>query len=179
MINDAILDAAQGKTGIQLGRANRPLVIADIKNYRGHSFLVAHVTDNARTVGQIIAPMQDITSLAGKINEIVEASCDRETPIAYDLYTPNDAIYNESLSSLYALPQMKPKSACNECSVIMDDKRTQEAIDDIYINEVESEKEQDKQEIKGRSVREKLKQVFKTMRDKLAGFMRRLGLSAK
>ncbi|MDM5464391.1 MULTISPECIES: hypothetical protein [Bacillus cereus group] len=177
MINDAILDAAQGKTGIQLGRANRPLVIADIKNYRGHSFLVAHVTDNARTVGQIIAPMQDITSLAGKINEVVEASCDRETPIAYDLYTPNDAIYNESLSSLYALPQMKPKSACNECSVIMDDKRTQEAIDDIYINEVESEK--DKQEIKERSVREKLKQVFKTMRDKLAGFMRRLGLSAK
>ncbi|EOP64630.1 MULTISPECIES: hypothetical protein [Bacillus cereus group] len=170
MINDAILDAAKGKTGIQLGRANRPLVIADIKNYRGHSFLVAHVTDNARTVGQIIAPMQDITSLAGKINEIVEASCDRETPIAYDLYTPNDAIYNESLSSLYALPQMKPKSACNECSVIMDDKRTQEAIDDIYINEVEAQ-EQEKQETKERSARGKLKQFFKTMRDKLAGFM--------
>ncbi|MGG5792768.1 hypothetical protein [Bacillus nitratireducens] len=171
MINDAIQDAVQGKTGMQLNRVNRPTVIADIKEYRGHSFLVAHITDNARTVGRIIAPTQDITSLAGKINEIVEASCDRETPIAYDLYTPNDAIYNESLSNLYALPQMKPRSACNECAVIMEDKRTQEAIDDIYINEVESEKEQDKQEIKERSAREKLKQFFKTMRDKLAGFM--------
>ncbi|MED2878929.1 hypothetical protein P4240_19555 [Bacillus thuringiensis] len=179
MINDAIQDAAQGKTGIQLNRVNRPLVKADIKEYRGHSFLVAHIYDGGKTVGQIIAPMQDIISLAGKITEIVEANCDREKPIAYDLYTPNDDIYNESLSNLYALPQMKPKSACNECAVIMDDKRTQEAIDDIYINEVESEKEQDKQETKERSARERLKQVFKTMRDKLAGFMRRLGLSAK
>ncbi|MEC5304171.1 hypothetical protein [Bacillus thuringiensis] len=179
MINDSILDAAQGKTGIQLDRANRPLVIADIKEYRKHTFLVVHVYDRGKTVGQIIAPMQEITSLAGKITEIVEASCDRKTPVAYDLHTCNDNIYKETLSSAYVLVQMKPKSACNECALIMDDKRTQEAIDDIYINEVESEKEQDKQEIKERSVREKLKQVFKTMRDKLAGFMCRLGLSAK
>ncbi|MGE8053521.1 hypothetical protein ACQKOD_06020 [Bacillus mycoides] len=34
----------------------------------------------------------------------------------------NDAILDAA--------QMKPKSACNECAVIMDDKRTQEAIDD-------------------------------------------------
>ncbi|PFM36452.1 hypothetical protein [Bacillus cereus] len=179
MINDAIQDAAQGKTGIQLNRVNRPLVIADIKAYRGYSFLVAHVYDGGKTVGQIIAPMQEITSLAGKITEIVESSCDRETPVAYDLHTCNDDIYKETLSSAYVIAQMKPKSACNECAVIMDDKRTQEAIDDIYINEVESEKEQDKQETKERSARERLKQVFKTMRDKLAGFMRRLGLSAK
>ncbi|HFK1432903.1 TPA: hypothetical protein ACGXNJ_002959 [Bacillus cereus] len=173
MINDVIQDAAQGKTGLQLNRVNRPLVIADIKEYCGHSFLVVHVTDNARTVGRIIAPMQDITSLAGKINEIVEASCDRETPIAYDLYTPNDAIYNESLSNLYALPQMKPKSACNECSVIMDDKRTQEALDDIYINEVEAQ-EQEKQETKERSVREVARCTFKKLCQKVTDFIKRL-----
>ncbi|MBJ8054578.1 hypothetical protein JDS87_22150 [Bacillus cereus] len=173
MINDAILDAAQGKTGLQLNRVNRPLVIADIKKYRGHSFLVAHIYDGGKTVGQIIAPMQEITSLAGKITEIVEASCDRKPPVAYDLHTCNDDIYKETLSSAYVLVQMKPKSACNECSVIMDDTRTQEALDDIYIKEVEGEKEQNKQEIKERSAREKLKQVFKTMRDKVAGFMRR------
>ncbi|MCU5655946.1 hypothetical protein OCF56_18790 [Bacillus mycoides] len=179
MINDAVLDAAQGKTGLQLNRVNRPLVIADIKKYRGHSFLVAHIYDGGKTVGQIIAPMQGITSLAGKITEIVESSCDRKPPVAYDLHTCNDDIYKETLSSAYVLVQMKPKSACNECAVIMDDKRTQEAIDDIYINEVEGEKEQNKQEIKERSAREKLKQVFKTMRDKMAEFIRRLGLSAK
>ncbi|PGC99057.1 hypothetical protein CN961_12770 [Bacillus thuringiensis] len=176
MINDSILDAAQGKTGIQLDRANRPLVIADIKEYRKHTFLVVHVYDRGKTVGQIIAPMQEITSLAGKITEIVEASCDRKTPVAYDLHTCNDDIYKETLSSAYVLAEMKPKSACNECAVIMDDLRTLEALDDIYINEVEV---QDEQEIKKRSAREKLKRVFKTMRSKMAGFIHRLSLSAK
>ncbi|KAA0753101.1 hypothetical protein DN397_08485 [Bacillus sp. AY1-10] len=176
MISDAILDAARGKTGIQLDRANRPLVIADIKEYRKHAFLVVHVYDRGRTVGQIIAPMQEITSLAGKINEIVEASCDRKTPVAYDLHTCNDDIYKETIASAYVLAEMKPASACNECAVIMDDPRTLEAIDDIYINEVAA---QDEQEIKERSVREKLKRVFKTMRSKLVRFMRRLGLLAK
>ncbi|PFA06611.1 hypothetical protein [Bacillus cereus] len=176
MINDAILDAEKGKTGIQLDRANRPLAIADIKEYRKHTFLVVHVYDRGKTVGQVIAPMQEITSLAGKITEIVEASCDRETPVAYDLHTCNDDIYKETLFSKYVIAEMKPKSACNECSVIMDDVRTLEALDDIYINEVEA---QEKQETKERSGREKLKQLFKTMRDKLAGFVRRLGLSIK
>ncbi|QUW36295.1 hypothetical protein [Bacillus cereus] len=175
MINDVIQDAVQGKTGIQR-KVNRPLVIADIKEYRGHSFLVAHVYDGGKTVGQIIAPMQEIKSLARKITEIVEASCDRETPVAYDLHTCNEDIYKEVLSSAYILAEMKPKSACNECAVIMDDLRTLEALDDIYINEVEV---QEKQETKERSAREKLKQFFKTMRDKMTGFIRRLGLSVK
>ncbi|PGU06695.1 hypothetical protein COD21_24530 [Bacillus cereus] len=176
MINDVIQDAAQGKTGLQLARVNRPLVIADIKEYRGHLFLVAHITDKGRTVNRIIAPMQEVTSLAGKINEIVEANCDREKPIAYDLYTPNDDIYNESLSNLYALPQMKPKSACNECSIIIDDKRTQEALDDIYINEVEAQEQEknETKEIKERSAREVARCTFKKLRQRVTNFIKRL-----
>ncbi|MGW6189381.1 hypothetical protein ACWFRC_01335 [Bacillus cereus] len=176
MINDAIQDAAQGKTGIQLNRVNRPLVIADIKEYREHTFLVVHIYDGGKTVGQIIALMQEVTSLSGKINEIVEANCDREMPIAYDLYTPNDDIYNESLSNLYALPQMKPKSACNECSVIIDDKRTQEALDDIYINEVEAQEQEknETKEIKERSAREVARCTFKKLLQKVTDFIKRL-----
>ncbi|WP_240520381.1 hypothetical protein [Bacillus thuringiensis] len=155
-----------------------PLVIADIKEYRGHSFLVVHVYDIGRTVGQVVAPMQEVTSIAGKITKIVESSCERETPIAFDLHTCSDVIYKESLFNLYALPEMKPKSACNECAIIFDNPITLEALDDLYINEVGAQ-EQDKQEIKERSVRGKLKRLFKIMRSKMAGFMRRLGLSAK
>ncbi|MEM5668438.1 hypothetical protein AAHB59_05025 [Bacillus cereus] len=75
--------------------------------------------------------MQEITDLTEKITEIVEASCDREKPISYDLHTCNDDIYKGSLSSLYAKPQMKSKSACEECAVIMHDFAVIAALNDL------------------------------------------------
>ncbi|KFL78967.1 hypothetical protein FO497_14315 [Bacillus cereus ATCC 10876] len=112
-------------------QTNRPLVKADIKNYRGYSLLVTHIYDKGCTVGKVITPMKEVKSIAGKISEVVEKSCEREKPTAYDLHTCNADIYKASLSSLYAKPQMKSKSACEECAVIMHDFAVIAALNDL------------------------------------------------
>lgn len=162
----------------------RPLCVTDIVEYRGHSFLVAFVYDKGVTVGEIIAPLYDIVksgmTIAEKLIEIVEVSCKNQHPLAFDLYTCSDTIYKETLSSPYVLTQMKAKSECSECHRIMENPVVIETLDDIYIKEylkeVKDAKERDKKE---RSARGKLKQFFKTMRDKMVEFICRLGLSAK
>ncbi|MFV0944819.1 hypothetical protein JNB07_18660 [Bacillus pacificus] len=156
MINDVIQDTIQGKTGMQINRTSRPLVRADIISYKGVSLLVTHVHDKGRTVGKVVTLVEEITNLAGKITEIVEGSCGREKPIAYDLHTCSDIIYKEALSSAYVLVQME--SECKECEEIIHDLAT---IDAKFFSDEGKVTQQEK------SAREKLKRIFKTMGKKL------------
>ncbi|PFJ98981.1 hypothetical protein COI97_18940 [Bacillus cereus] len=171
----------------QKKEVKRPLCVADIVTYKSHSFLVAYVYQNGYTVAEIIAPLYDIAksgmSIAGKLIEIVEVNCEGIRPLAFDLHTCSDIVYKETLSSAYVLTQRRTKSECSECQRVLDSPMIREALDDIYISayqkELKDAKERDKQEIKERSAREKLKQFFKNMRGKMAGFMRRLGFSVR
>ncbi|MED0958431.1 hypothetical protein [Bacillus paramycoides] len=156
----------------QKKEVKRPLCVANIVEYRGHSFLVAYVYQDGYTVAEIIAPLYDIitsgTNIAGKLIEIVEVNCEGLRPLAFDLYTCSDTIYKETLSSAYVLTQMKAKSECSECQRVLDNPMIREALDDVYINgylkEIKDAKQQDKKE---RSVSAKLKRAFKNMRNKL------------
>ncbi|MFJ8352202.1 hypothetical protein ACIQ69_02020 [Bacillus paramycoides] len=156
----------------QKKEVNRPLCVSDIVEYRSHSFLVAYVYEDGHTVGQVIAPLKDIIksglSIAEKLIEIVEVNCKSQYPLAFDLYTCSDTIYQETLSSAYVLTQMKAKSECSECHRIMENSKILEALDDIYISayqkELKDAKQKDKQK---RSVSAKLKRAFKNMRNKL------------
>ncbi|EEK76880.1 hypothetical protein [Bacillus cereus] len=161
----------------------RPLMVADLIEYRGFQFLVAFLYESHYTIAQVIAPVHEFAkegvSIADKLAEIVQVNCELSKLIAFDLYTCSDVLISETLASTHILGQKKTQQECNECKRAMDSEYVRVCLDDLYINKFETDpketKEHARDEVKQeRSVREGFRCTFEMLRKKVASFINRL-----
>ncbi|PEB80279.1 hypothetical protein COM95_16490 [Bacillus cereus] len=151
----------------------RPLVVSDIVSYKDHDFLVVFLYEDHYTTGQIIVPTREIQkdgiSIADKLKEIVRVNCGNlSEEISFDLLTCNETIFADTLKDPYILTQLKPQQDCSECQGVMQNESVQEALNDLYISEYESEiKESQQQERENRrSIRNVMRRsICKIYRD--------------
>ncbi|MCU5580527.1 hypothetical protein OCF65_08495 [Bacillus toyonensis] len=158
----------------------RPLMVADLIEYKGYQFLVAFLYESHYTIAQVIAPVHEFekesVSISDKLAEIVQVNCELSKPIAFDLYTCSDKIISETLASPYILGQKKSQEECSECKRAMDSEYIRVCLDDIYIKEYEADtKKRARDEApKERSVRERFRCTFEMLRQKVESFIKRL-----
>ncbi|MED0905291.1 hypothetical protein [Bacillus nitratireducens] len=155
----------------------RPLVVADLVEYRGYQFLVAFLYSNSYVIAQIIVPtreyMKNGISIADKLKEIVSVNCNEYAKIPFDLYTCNETIFGVTLKDPYIMTQLKPQADCSECTSVMYNDKVREALDDLYIREYQDEiREAQKEERSGqRSIRNAIRRAFEYVRQKAANFI--------
>lgn len=107
----------------------RPLMVANIHELRGQSFLCAHVYDDGYVLARIIAPTGEKT-LAEKMREIVWVNCD-DFP-AFDVYTCTESIYLACLGESDINGHFKTREDTSETFRDFEDEQTQAALIDIY-----------------------------------------------
>ncbi|PGZ25634.1 hypothetical protein COE50_26655 [Bacillus anthracis] len=161
----------------------RPLMVADLIEYKGYQFLVAFLYESHYTIAQVIAPVYEFekegVSISDKLAEIVQVNCELSKPIAFDLYTCSDKIISETLASPHILGQNKSQEECSECKRAMDSEYIRECLDDVYIKKDEAGPKATKEDVrdeakKKRSVRERFRSTFEMLRKKAASFINRL-----
>ncbi|WLP61929.1 hypothetical protein Q9G86_14740 [Bacillus thuringiensis] len=154
-------------------KVQRPLVVVDLVQYRGHQFLVAFLYENRYTIGQIITPIRDFMkdgiSIADKLKEIVQVNCNAADEIPFDLFTCNETIFGATLRDPYILTQLKPQADCSECQSVMKEDKVREAIDDLYISEYEAEIKAT--ETQKRSIRNTIRKAYEYVRQKAVDFI--------
>lgn len=155
----------------------RPLVVADLVEYRGYQFLVAFLYSNSYVIAQIIVPtreyMKDGISIADKLKEIVRVNSNVFDKIPFDLYTCSEEIFGATLKDPYIMAQLKPQADCSECTSVMNNDKVREALDDLYINEYQDEiREAQKEERdQKRGIRNVIRRAFEYIRQKAANFI--------
>ncbi|WP_144507711.1 hypothetical protein [Bacillus thuringiensis] len=161
----------------------RPLMVADLIEYKGYQFLVAFLYESHYTIAQVIAPVHEFekegVSISDKLAEIVQVNCELSKLIAFDLYTCSDKIISETLASPHILGQKKSQEECSECKRAMDSEYIRECLDDVYIKKDEAGPKATKEDVrdeakKKRSVRERFRSTFEMLRKKAASFINRL-----
>ncbi|PFO63018.1 hypothetical protein COJ81_03160 [Bacillus cereus] len=161
----------------------RPLMVADLIEYKGIAFLVAFLYESHYIIAQIIAPVHEFAkegmSIADKLDEIVRINFDLSKPIAFDLYSCNDKIIAETLPSPHILGQKKSQQECSECKRAMDNEYIRECLDDVYTNELKTDPKATKENARGEAQRERsagkiFRSTFEMLCKKVASFIKRL-----
>ncbi|PFS14457.1 hypothetical protein COK55_13810 [Bacillus cereus] len=156
----------------------RPLVIADLIEYKNMQFLVAFLYDPNYLIGQIVLPLNEFmkngTSIADKLAEIVRVNCKLDEPIGFDLYTCSDTLISETLADPYILGQKKEQSECAECARVMENASVRECIDDLYIKDCEATTKETREKPQKQERKQSgfIRKTFEKVRQKVRNFIR-------
>lgn len=107
----------------------RPLMVVNIHELRGCSFLCAYVYDDNYLLAQITSPVEE-KPLAEKMREIVWSNCD-DLP-AFDVWTSTEDIYLACLGAPDITGHFKTQEDTSETLRGFEDERTQTALIDVY-----------------------------------------------
>ncbi|MEH7539769.1 hypothetical protein [Bacillus thuringiensis] len=107
----------------------RPLLVANIHEIRGTSFLYAFLYDDNVLLTQFAAPI-DEKQLAEKMRSIVWDNCSDQP--AFDVWTNTEAIYTACLSESDMTGHFKTKEATGETLRCYEDKEMRDIFVEIY-----------------------------------------------
>ncbi|KEK25169.1 hypothetical protein [Bacillus gaemokensis] len=127
----------------------RPLMVCNVHELWGRSFLYAYVYDDNYLLAQIISPVED-EPIAKKIREIVWSNCD-DLP-AFDVWTSTESIYLACLGEPDMTGHFKTQEDTSETFRSFEDEKMQIALIDMYELKDPNEIKQIKQIPKWRTV---------------------------
>ncbi|KFL79266.1 hypothetical protein ABE42_28715 [Bacillus thuringiensis] len=107
----------------------RPLMVCNVHELWGRSFLCAYVYRNNELLAQITAPLEE-KPLVEKLREIVWCNCD-DLP-SFDIWTSTEDIYLACLGETDITGHYKTKEDTSETFRHVEDERTQTALIDVY-----------------------------------------------
>ncbi|HEF1903749.1 TPA: hypothetical protein R9Y97_003063 [Bacillus cereus] len=107
----------------------RPLLVADMYELRGKSFLVAYLYRDGTLLTQVILLLEE-KPLAEKLREIVCVNCE-DFP-SFDVWTSTEDIYLACLGEPDIMGHYKTQEDTSETLRCFEDERTQTALIDVY-----------------------------------------------
>lgn len=107
----------------------KPLIVANLHELRGKSFLVACLYRDGALLTQVISPLEE-KPLAEKLREIVYLNCE-DFP-SFAMWTSTEDIYLACLDAPDIMGNYRTQEDTSETLRCFEDERTQIALIDVY-----------------------------------------------